>query len=120
DLFRRDLPGEDLAEQAVLSHRHSLPAGKTVAAAGQWSDGCERTQGLTAGGCVNSDVVVAEAAHPVGEAAVPDHLQIPFDETCLVGSALALGLSLQPVAAFFADRVVHRQAEPGRGRSGSG
>src|SRR6266480_5828068 len=34
DFFRGNLPREDLAEQAVLSHRHSLRAEETVPAAG--------------------------------------------------------------------------------------
>ena len=119
DFFRGNLPREDLAEQAVLSHRHSLRAEETVPAAGHRSDGCERAQRLTARGRVHRDVVVTQATHPGRIAPVPDHFQFPVDEARLVRPALGLSLRLQPVAAFFADRVVHGQAEPGGGRSRS-
>src|SRR5436305_8503391 len=117
DFLRGNLPGEDLAEQAVLWHRHSLPAEEPVVAAGQWPNGGKRTQGLTAGGRIYRDVVVAETTNPVREASVPDHLEVAFDESCLVRPALRFSLDLQPAAPFPADRVIHRQAEPGRGRS---
>src|SRR5207245_9957222 len=113
--LRRNLPRKDLAAETLLRHRPSLPAEEAVGARGQRADAGQGAQRLAALGGVDRDVVVAQAAHPCGQAAVPDHLQLAIDEAGFVRAALDLRLHLQPAAAVTADGIINRQAEPWRG-----
>jgi hypothetical protein len=63
DLLRWNLAGKDLAEKAVVGHRPSLPAEKTVGARRQGTNGRERPQPLVPLRGAHRDVVVAQPAH---------------------------------------------------------
>src|SRR5207245_11341378 len=65
------------------------------------------------------DAVVTPPADATRGAAVPDDLQVLSDEPALIVAALLLGLRLQAMTAVPAHRIIHGQAEAGRGGPGA-
>ena len=95
DLLRIDLFPEDLAEKAVFSHGASLRADQTVGDRRHRTDARQRTERLLTIRGVHGDVVIAQAAQTVREAAIPDDLQRTVEKSGLKGAPLPLGLRLQ-------------------------